>query len=236
MAKGNKNAFLEVPYHVGCLTMDEDDERRHRARCRYFKEENSCEHYSRCIGSSHCTYYKEKESKDLENNIKKKRQIKSNFGNKTSKESKEKAEENLYNITAGRMINKYKKDKEKSKLTQITLEEIKIKNSIEIAQNNKKASQIEMQEVEEKFNKQLDFKYYENRRKIKPGDLVEVLYLENNEKDIYEIVKDSEEDVLNNKIKSSSPMGKKLIGKEIGDRFIVNTFKELEIEIIDFIK
>lgn len=236
MAKGNKNAFLEVPYHLSYLKMDEDDERRHRSRCRHYIEKNSCEYYSRCIGSSHCTYYKEKEFKDLENNIEEVK-IKEKPKNKTSKKSKKKAEKNLYNITAGRMINTYRENKEEnSKVKQITLEEIKIKNNKEKAKKNKKSSQIVMQEVEEKFNKQLDFKDYKNRRKIKLGDLVEVLYLENNEKDIYEIVKDSEEDVLNNKIKASSPMGKNLIGKEIGDRFIVNTFKELEIEIIDFIK
>lgn len=51
-----------TPWHVGFLTKDEGDPKRHRGRCVHFdKETKYCSkcHFN-CIGSAHCRFYVEK--------------------------------------------------------------------------------------------------------------------------------------------------------------------------------
>lgn len=55
----------DVPWHVGYAKKDEDDPRRHKARCIYYKDsECQCRIFKayygrRCPGSSHCDHYSE---------------------------------------------------------------------------------------------------------------------------------------------------------------------------------
>lgn len=64
--KRNLFDFIDTPNHIGFLSMEEDDTRRHRSRCNYFdKGSKECKHanspfYTRkCGGSSHCLCYEE---------------------------------------------------------------------------------------------------------------------------------------------------------------------------------
>lgn len=64
-----KNKLPDTPWHVGYTKKDENDPRRHKARCVYLKDGicrcgyDGC--YTRkCGGSSHCTHYSE-ESEDI---------------------------------------------------------------------------------------------------------------------------------------------------------------------------
>ena len=50
-----------TPWHIETLSLDEGEKRRHQSRCIYFKQPNNCKFNSRCIGSSHCSIYKEKD-------------------------------------------------------------------------------------------------------------------------------------------------------------------------------
>ncbi len=61
------NRMTNVPWHIEKYTREEDDDRRHRNRCVYYrKEDKYCSKLvSKCCGSAHCSYYKEL---DLENN------------------------------------------------------------------------------------------------------------------------------------------------------------------------
>lgn len=47
-----------TPWHVG--TIRKKDERRHKSRCKYHKQDNSCGYFGKCIGSARCVYYREK--------------------------------------------------------------------------------------------------------------------------------------------------------------------------------
>lgn len=47
-----------TPWHVG--TIRKEDERRHKSRCKYHKQDNSCGYFGKCIGSARCVYYREK--------------------------------------------------------------------------------------------------------------------------------------------------------------------------------
>ena len=56
----DKRKLTGHPWHVEFLTMDENDTRRHKKRCVYYSQNNSCrKNCGTCIGSSHCSYYKE---------------------------------------------------------------------------------------------------------------------------------------------------------------------------------
>ncbi len=50
-----------TPWHVGTISMSEDDNRRHRNRCVYFRKDDiyCFKRKGKCIGSAHCDYYKE---------------------------------------------------------------------------------------------------------------------------------------------------------------------------------
>lgn len=51
-----------TPWHVG--TLKKNDDRRHKSRCKYFNSNNSCGYFEKCIGSSHCQYYRERTPQD----------------------------------------------------------------------------------------------------------------------------------------------------------------------------
>ena len=57
----------DTPWHVGFVKKEEDDPRRHKARCIYYAE-GVCHQgkmgcfLRKCPGSSHCKYYAESES------------------------------------------------------------------------------------------------------------------------------------------------------------------------------
>ena len=55
------NKLTGVPWHVEQLRMEEGDQRRHKSRCEhYVKKNNYCSvAKTRCIGSAHCSYYRE---------------------------------------------------------------------------------------------------------------------------------------------------------------------------------
>ena len=55
---------IGTPCHVGYMKSNEP--RRHKARCIYYdKESKKCRHYLyKCIGSSKCEKYKEKDTND----------------------------------------------------------------------------------------------------------------------------------------------------------------------------
>ena len=54
------------PWHVEYLRMEGTDERRDKRRCKFFNKGNYCKkHIERCIGSSHCDDYQEKEAREI---------------------------------------------------------------------------------------------------------------------------------------------------------------------------
>lgn len=64
--------------------------------------------------------------------------------------------------------------------------------------------------------------------------IVTFLNLKSKEKETYEIVGDTDADPLNNKISSSSPIGKSLLGKKVNDEISVKTPGELlKIKILN---
>lgn len=74
--------------------------------------------------------------------------------------------------------------------------------------------------------------------KIVFGATVKLLDLENDENITYQIVGEEESDTRQGKISYTSPLGKALIGREVGDTVVVKAPKgdrEYEIESIDFI-
>ena len=66
-----------TPWHVEILTMDEDDSRRHRARCIFYNRgtKKCAKHVEGCYGASHCDFYKEREPEPEENKNDQKSQI-----------------------------------------------------------------------------------------------------------------------------------------------------------------
>ncbi|TCT14592.1 hypothetical protein EDC18_10573 [Natranaerovirga pectinivora] len=63
----NNKKLPDTPWHIGYAVKEEDDPRRHRARCVYYDNSNKkcITHKSRyfmvkCGGSAHCNYYSEK--------------------------------------------------------------------------------------------------------------------------------------------------------------------------------
>ena len=64
MAANNKRKLPDTPWHVGYIHKDENDPRRHKARCFHFHDQkcycsmSRC-YMSHCYGSSHCQYYVE---------------------------------------------------------------------------------------------------------------------------------------------------------------------------------
>lgn len=51
--------FVEGTRHITCL--HKNDERRSKFHCKHLRIGNSCPFWGKCIGSSHCFYYEEKE-------------------------------------------------------------------------------------------------------------------------------------------------------------------------------
>ena len=64
----DKRKLTGHPWHVGYLKMDEDDTRRHKRRCIYYLQNNNCRKCGMCGGSSHCSFYKESATKQLNQN------------------------------------------------------------------------------------------------------------------------------------------------------------------------
>lgn len=63
---GVKRVITGVPYHHEVLTKKEDDPKRHKRRCEYFKADNNCGIYGgKCRGSAHCPYYSELNQEEL---------------------------------------------------------------------------------------------------------------------------------------------------------------------------
>lgn len=56
------NKINGTPWHVG--TLKKNDDRRHKSRCKYYNSNNSCGYFEKCIGSSHCQYYRERTPQD----------------------------------------------------------------------------------------------------------------------------------------------------------------------------
>lgn len=54
------NRLTGVGWHVTTLRKDEKDDRRHKSRCTYYHSDGYCEYRcSKCVGSAHCSRYKE---------------------------------------------------------------------------------------------------------------------------------------------------------------------------------
>ena len=64
MAFNPKSKLPDTPWHVGFVYKDENDPRRHKARCIHLQR-NICKcglcgcYLTHCVGSSHCRYYAE---------------------------------------------------------------------------------------------------------------------------------------------------------------------------------
>lgn len=56
----NLSKMSGTPWHIGFLKKDEDDTRRHKARCAYYEKGHCSTRFSGCIGSAHCSQYREK--------------------------------------------------------------------------------------------------------------------------------------------------------------------------------
>lgn len=53
------NSMKGTPWHVETIKKEENDDRRHKSRCKYYKN-NHCIYYNRiCTGSAHCDIYSE---------------------------------------------------------------------------------------------------------------------------------------------------------------------------------
>ena len=69
MKKKMLREMMDTPYHIGYVKMDEKDSRRDKRRCIYFETREECKSfciysYAKCISSSHCKYYKEKNKEE----------------------------------------------------------------------------------------------------------------------------------------------------------------------------
>ena len=64
MPKNHGYGLSGEPWHVEYLRTESDDDRRDKRRCFFFEKGNYCSvKKERCIGSSHCDHYREKESR-----------------------------------------------------------------------------------------------------------------------------------------------------------------------------
>lgn len=62
----DKRKLTGHPWHIEFLKMAEDDTRRHKKRCIHYSQNNSCRKIcGTCIGSSHCSFYKESGAEQL---------------------------------------------------------------------------------------------------------------------------------------------------------------------------
>ena len=61
MSFQNKSRLPDTPWHIGYAYKDENDPRRHKARCIHLDNKSgTCDmRLVRCYGSSHCKYYAE---------------------------------------------------------------------------------------------------------------------------------------------------------------------------------
>ena len=61
------NRFTGTPWHVERYTREAGDEKRHRSRCVYFREQGTycCKISDRCFGSAHCQDYKEASNEEI---------------------------------------------------------------------------------------------------------------------------------------------------------------------------
>ena len=75
----------DTPWHIGYAKKDEEDPRRHKSRCIFYRKDKTCKcgkspyYMFNCGGSAHCRYYKENEeqnSEKVEQDAKLKKQIK----------------------------------------------------------------------------------------------------------------------------------------------------------------
>lgn len=73
-----------------------------------------------------------------------------------------------------------------------------------------------------------------NSDKVVFGATVDLLNLENDEEKCYMLVGPEEGDVKNGRISVTSPMGRALIGKSVGDEVSIKTpARTIEVEILD---
>ena len=80
------NKLEGTPWHIEKFHRKEDDDRRHKSRCKYYTKEECTKLGHRCYGSAHCLYYVESKAK-----------VTVNPGN-IDKESKEKVAKKLSEI------------------------------------------------------------------------------------------------------------------------------------------
>ena len=70
-----KTTFVQGTAMITMIKKDEDDKRRHQARCIFYRkkykdQKDYCQkNFSTCIGSAHCNIYMEKELEEKKNNI-----------------------------------------------------------------------------------------------------------------------------------------------------------------------
>lgn len=60
MANNNRSRLPDTPWHVGYAYKDENDPRRHKARCIHYNNQKCMCMLVRCTGSSHCKFYAER--------------------------------------------------------------------------------------------------------------------------------------------------------------------------------
>ena len=62
--------LVGTPWHIERFTREEDDEKRHRSRCLYYRGHGYCAwHFERCWGSARCRHYSEVESSKGRNKV-----------------------------------------------------------------------------------------------------------------------------------------------------------------------
>lgn len=62
----NKSKSLSgTPWHIDILKKAEDDDRRHKSRCKYYDEGTCFKNFINCRSSVHCSDYVEKEKIDI---------------------------------------------------------------------------------------------------------------------------------------------------------------------------
>ena len=56
--KKNISAMEGTPWHIETIKMDENDNRRHKKWCKFFKNGFCTYNLSNCYGSKECDFYK----------------------------------------------------------------------------------------------------------------------------------------------------------------------------------
>ena len=125
------NRLTGVPWHVEKLTRQEDDERRHRSRCKYYqgKPDGICRiHGERCWGAAHCDHYKEvvKGVDSLPNNKSTKNQVDTKKTASTTSNYKSEDEIHKKLRTPGTLV-WHKRNEEVGEIIESTMDKITVK-------------------------------------------------------------------------------------------------------------